>query len=262
MSSVLFCLQLSPIDANDALDLASLIADIQRAFPAKCNPSWFISYRQDTPLSRVFGVEGALVSAFNRQVWVARAKRFATGWPAGPNALWRSAMEDIADLALDGKTGAQGVLTFEPDCIPLAHDWIDRLEAEYSNRVRDIVGNFHQLDTVDLHINGNSMWPVDLAKRWPQVLDVPTEWAWDYFNREFFLPYAQDTPLIAQIYRRKVFKVEEWNSIRKHDLRPVLLHGIKDHSGRRIAREQLLYGVPVRRPTMRHNTSRAIRLVG
>src|ERR1700751_2744173 len=115
MSSLLFCLQLSPIDANEALDLARLISDLQLVFPAKCNPSWIVSYRQDTPLSRVHGVEGLLVSAFNKHVWVVRSRYFGTGWPAGPNAQWRSLMEDVAQMAAKGQTTAKGVLTFEAD---------------------------------------------------------------------------------------------------------------------------------------------------
>lgn len=245
MSSVLFCLQMCPLDCNDAVELANLIADIQKAFPAQCRPSWLVSYRADTPLTRVHKVEGALISVFSKAVWSARAKHFANGWPGGSNALWRSTMEDIAGLAASGKIKAQGVLTFEPDCIPLTRDWVDRLEAEYRNRVRDIVGHVHQVETLDVHVNGNAMWPIDLATRWPQVLEVPPVHAWDYFHREFFVPRAQDTALIAQIYRRKALTFAEWKSIEKHGLRPVLLHGIKDSSGRRLAREQLLYGVPV-----------------
>lgn len=236
---------MSPVDCNEALDLARLIADIQKAFPAKCRPSWLVSYRADTPLSRVHMVESVLVGAFAKAVWKTRAKHFGNGWPAGSNALWRSTMEDVAHMAASAQTKAKGVLTFEPDCIPLARDWIDRLEAEYSGRVREIVGHMHQADTLDAHINGNAMWPVDLATKWPQVLEVPPIHAWDYFWREFFLPRAQDTPLITQWYRRRALTFAEWTDIRKHDLRPVLLHGIKDDSGRRLAREQLLYGVPI-----------------
>lgn len=245
MSAILLALQMSPIDCNEAVELAQLIADLQKAFPAKCRPSWLVSYRADTPLTRVDRVKTALVGAFAKAVWVARANHFANGWPAGSNALWRSTMEEVARMAASGQTQAKGVLTFEPDCTLLARDWIDRLEAEYRNRVREIVGHMHQSDTIDAHINGNAMWPVDLATRWPQTLEVPPIHAWDYFWREFFVPHAQDTPLIAQIYRRKIFSFAEWTSIRKHGMRPVLLHGIKDESGRRLAREQLLHGVPI-----------------
>lgn len=246
MSALLFALQLCPLDCNEALDLARLIADIQKAFPAKCRPSWLVSYRADTPLTRVHTIERTLVGAFPKAVWTARAKHFGNGWPAGSNALWRSTMEDVAAIAASGRTKAEGVLTFEPDCVPLARDWIDRLEAEYRNRARPIVGHLHQFDTIAIHVNGNAMWPVDLATRWPQTLEVPPMHAWDYFHREFFVPNAQDTPLICQIYRRKLLSPPEWNSISKHGLRPVLLHGIKDASGRRLAREQLLQVVPMR----------------
>jgi hypothetical protein len=245
MSALLFCLQMCPLDCNDAVELATLIADIQKAFPAQCRPSWLVSYRADTPLTRVHKVESALVSAFAKAVWVTRAKHFANGWPAGSNALWKSTIEDAGHMASSGQTKAEGILTFEADCIPMARDWIDRLDAEYRGRLRDIVGHIHQVETLDVHVNGNAMWPIDLATRWPHVLQVPPIHAWDYFNREFFMPHAQDTALIAQIYRRKVLTFAEWSSIRKHDLRPVLLHGIKDSSGRRLAREQLLHGVPL-----------------
>jgi hypothetical protein len=237
------------MDCNEAVELALLIADIQKAFPAKCRPAWLVSYRADTPLSRVHKVEGALVSAFAKAVWVARAKHFANGWPAGSNALWKSTMEDAAHMASSGQTKAEGILTFEPDCVPMSRDWIDRLEAEYRNRKRPIVGHMHQVETICMHVNGNAMWPIDLATRWPQTLSVPPADAWDYYNRDFFVSQAQDTPLIAQIYRRKVLSFAEWTTLRKHDLRPVLLHGIKDGSGRRLSREQLLAGVPVPRST-------------
>lgn len=258
MSSLLLCLQLSPIDCNEAVDLAHLIADIQRAFPAKCNPSWIVSYRQDTPIARVYAIEGQLANAFNKNIWVVRGRHFATGWPAGCNAQWRSVMEDIAQMAAKGQTSAKGVLTFEADCTPLTRDWIDRLEAEYSGRKRDIVGNFDQLATVNLHVNGNSMWPVDLATRWPNVLEVPIGWAWDYFHRDFFVPLAQDTALIAQIYRRKAYTASEWTNLRKHGLRPVLLHGIKDGSARRLSRQALLMGVPIRRTPIRPRRSTSL----
>lgn len=244
MSALLFCLQVCPLDCNEAVDLARLISDIQCAYPAKCFPSWLISYRQDTPLSRVHQVQAFLVREF-KNVWMARAKYFATGWPTGSNALWKSAMEDVAALAAHGKIRAEGVLTFEPDCTPTTADWIDRLEAEYRNRQRPIVGNIHQQETLCSHVNGNAMWPVDLATRWPQVLEVPPVHAWDYFHREFFLTQAQDTPLITQYYRRKSLTQAEWLGLRKHDLRPVLLHGVKDATARRLARQHILSGVPI-----------------
>jgi hypothetical protein len=247
MSSLIFCIQLCPIDADHAVDLARLIAEIATENPPKDPPPWVISYRRDTPLSRVHSIKRELSKSFPN-IWVSASRHHGSGWPAGPNSLWRSTMEYLAELAQVARLQVQGALTFEPDCIPLTTDWIERLQAAYTDRAKPILGNFcggEGVGSPELHVNGNSIWPVQLARLWPDTLLVPPEIAWDYWNRDFFVKNGDDTPLIIQYYNRSNLTEAEWDGVKKWDVRPAFLHGVKDRSGREWARKKLLKAKPI-----------------
>jgi hypothetical protein len=245
MANLLFCLQLSPVDAPLAVELAKLIADIEDGSPCKSKPPWLVSFRKDTPLTRVAEIESQLCNYFDN-VWVSQAREHAIGWPAGPNALWRSAIADIYQIHKDGVIDpATGVLLFEPDCVPGREDWIDALDAAYGSRTKPIMGNIHD----GTHINGNAIYPLTAAKDWPNLMSTPRTDAWDWFHRTFIMKHGEDTPLITQLYKRKQVNRAEWNQIQKGGLRPALIHGIKDRSGQELAREDLCRGRRVRKST-------------
>src|SRR5260221_6916564 len=243
MANLLLCLQMSPIDALAAVDLAELIADIEDGQPCQCKPAWLVSYRKDTTVTRVHGVESQLCNYFG-DVWVAQAREHGNGWPAGPNALWRSTMSDVYRLFEQGKIQAPGVLTFEADCVPMRVDWIDRLDEAYGKRVKPVLGNVH-----GDHINGNAIFPVTLAKDWPEMMQSPREIAWDYFHKDFLMENGEDTPFITQLYKRKQLTKPEWVGTKKSGERPALLHGIKDGTARAFAREELVHGRRIRKGT-------------
>jgi hypothetical protein len=246
MSHLLFALQLSPIDANAAVELIDVVTGIEAAHPSTCRPSWLISYRKDTPLIRVHAIEQKLCQHYD-SVWLAMAKEYASGWPGGSNALWRSTMRDVAELAKLGELDCAGVLTFEPDCCPLRLDWIDVLDQAYGSRLQPIVGNLHDRGIEEAqHINGNAMWPVTAVSDWPNILQTPAGIAWDFYHRKFFLNYSEDTPFLTQIYRRKNLTKEVFEGIVKGGERPALLHGIKDGSAIEMARRAFVHGTRAR----------------
>lgn len=246
MSNLLFCLQLSPIDASAAVQLVELITDMEAAHPATCRPNWLVSYRRDTPLIRVHTIERKLCDYYDN-VWLALAKEFASGWPAGSNALWRSTMADVTQLARTREIDCAGVLTFEPDCAPLRTDWIDTLDRAYGERTKPIVGNLHDAGNAEIqHFNGNAMFPVTASIDWPWILKTPPTDAWDYYHRKFFVENGQDTPFITQIYRQKNLTKDVFDSIEKAGQRPALLHGIKDASGYDLARQAFVKGSRIR----------------
>lgn len=228
--SILFCLQVCPIDCAAGLELAELIAKI----PSDRGFEWLLSYRLDTPLDRVMRTQIALSKKFPN-VRSYRAPRFAQGWPAGPNALWLSTMEYAAELRRAGLTTCDGILTFEPDCVPARRDWMEILESAYTNRAAPIVGNLHRSDIPD-HINGNSIWPIDLIDVFPELLRTPMTSAWDFHNRALFLPMAEDCPYLTQFYQRRNLTRGEFVALEKHGCRPALLHGVKDSTARQIAK--------------------------
>lgn len=246
MSNLLFALQVSPIDANAAVELIDVITGIEAAHPATCRPSWLISYRRDTPLIRVHTIEQKLCQHYD-SVWLAMAKDFASGWPGGSNALWRSTIRDVDGLARMGELDCAGVLTFEPDCCPLRIDWIDVLDQAYGNRMQPIVGNLHDKGNEETqHFNGNMMLPTTAASDWPQILATPPAHAWDYFHRKFFLENGEDTPFITQIYRRKQLPKDVFDKLEKGGERPALLHGIKDNSAIELSRRAFVHGTRAR----------------
>lgn len=246
MANILMCLQLSPVDADQAVELVRLIVALDKLKPANARPEWMVSYRRDTPRGRVTTISNELCERF-MTVYTTEASHYANGWPAGSNALWRSTMEDVASIYQADELEAKGVLTFEPDCCPLSLDWIDRLAEAYGMRLQPILGNQHGAGLEATHINGNAIWPVQLAIEWPQMLSTPPETAWDWYHRDFVLQHAEDTPLITQLYRRKNLSPTEWKNIEKSGIRPVLLHGIKDSSARAHARTHLLQASPATR---------------
>ena len=149
-------------------------------------------------------------------------------------------MEDALGLhAASLAGGAEGVLTFEPDCVPMVENWIEVLANEYRSRQKPIVGNVHFIGT-DPHINGNAIWPIALARDWPKLIETPPEVAWDYYHREFIMQQAQDTNLITQYYQRRLLTEEEWQQVQKNGVRPALFHGVKDGTARQLARRYLL----------------------
>jgi hypothetical protein len=234
-SSVLFCLQVCPIDCEAAVELAQLIADIA---PQKSKFEWLLSHRLDTPLLQVALMAQHLRRKFAK-VTVARAPVYASGWPAGANALWFSTMRYAAAMRESDDTKAEGILTMEPDCVPARRDWMEVLEGAYLNRRAPIVGNLHRSEIPD-HINGNSIWPIRLLRDFPELANCPPTEAWDFHHRDKFLPMAEDTPFLTQYYQRLHLTPGEWTNMRKAGYRPALLHGVKDQSARYLARMTLV----------------------
>lgn len=231
---ILFALQISPLDIAAAGHLASLISEIERK-PSACQ--WLICYRQDTPVDRIWAIKRLLDKKF-ATVYLYRAGRHATGWPAGANALWLATMEYAAELYQAGAILAEGVLTFEPDNIPCRGDWMAVLEAAYSNRQKPVLGNVHYSE-IPTHINGNAIFPILLLEDYPQMRETPVSAAWDFHHRELLLSIGEDTPYLTQLYQKKQLSWAEWRGLSKAGQRPALLHGVKDDSGRALARMEL-----------------------
>ena len=235
--SILFALQVCPVDVPAGMELAQLIADIETQVNHR--REWLICYREDTPINRVEKMRVSLSKKFDR-VRTARARHFAQGWPAGANALWTSTMLEAAELRQAGTIQCDGVLTFEADCVPMCVDWMTRLETAYRRRRAPIVGNLHRSSEVDAHINGNSIFPINLLALHPVLLKTPIQGAWDFYHRKLLLSLSEDTPHLTQRYSRINLTLLEWRSLKKHGFRPALLHGVKDQSARTLARMDLV----------------------
>jgi hypothetical protein len=175
------------------------------------------------------------------------ARNHDEGWPGGSNMLAFSAMMEMEILRRGEIAQNDGYLLFEPDCVPLTNDWLERLSDAWE-RARSLgkeaTGHWHQQgDETTLHMNGNAIFATDFYGRHPDIGVGPALQGWDYWFREKIIPLSCDTDLIYQHYARPTITREELYSITKNGHHPVFLHGIKDGSARKAVKEALFAGV-------------------
>lgn len=236
------CLQCCPHDDVAAMELALLICDIQRAHPA-ADGEFFLIYRKDTnpQVSKYFN--GIAKPVFARAE-ARPARNHDVGWPGGSNMLAASAMIEMSLMAREGATKKDGFLLFEPDCIPMTLDWLERLAREWETvkaKGKQAFGHWHQQGGPEtLHMNGNAVFRTNFFDQHPTWIVGPATQGWDYWFKDHFIPISCDSDLIFQHYNRYGLTPEEFNAIEKNGVRPALFHGIKTDHGRRVARSVLL----------------------
>jgi hypothetical protein len=224
------------------MELALLICDIQRAHPV-AEAEFFLIYRKDTNI-QVPKYFSAIAKPVFARAEARPARNHDVGWPGGSNMLAASAFIEMSILAREQLCRNEAFLLFEPDCIPLTINWLDRLSTEWETvklRGKEAFGHWHQQgDPTTLHMNGNAVWRVDFYDHHPTLIVGPATLGWDYWFKDHFIPMSCDSPLIFQHYNRHGLTLEEFQSIEKNGVRPALFHGVKTDDGRRVARAALL----------------------
>lgn len=235
------CLQCCPYDQAAALELTELICDLE---PAERATEFFLIYRKDCELYIAKRFERMAREKFVRAA--ARvARNHDVGYPGGSNMLAASAFIEMSILCREKLCKNEAFLLFEPDCIPMSVDWIDRLSQEWE-RAREIpgkeaFGHWHnQHSPPHLHLNGNAVFRTDFFDRHPNLMIGPATMGWDFFFKEQLIGLSVDSNLIFQHWQRYGLTPEEFLEIRKNGERPVFFHGVKTPDGRENARKLLL----------------------
>ena len=227
-AGLVFALQVSPHEIEQAREMARLIVDIEKE--PRGDVEFCLAIRDDVDANAAAEIEAILKQRF--PAFTLRSKRYGRGWPDGCNDLWQSTMMQLGQWARGGKTKCEAVVTFEPDCIPLRLDWINRLKQEWV-RVRDLgkmaFGTVHDAGgTAGLHINGNMVLDIHAIKRFPQLQS--SHGCWDCFHAKLFLENGVDSPTIIQRYgERRDLTPEDFAGFRSKggDEVPAFIHGIK-----------------------------------
>jgi hypothetical protein len=156
--------------------------------------------------------------------------RYSPGdkYPKGPNDTALALMRENWD-------GVKAVLLLEPDCVPVAPDWLERLSAEWdraSAAGKLIMGSWHPINinhpTMG-HLNGNLIFDARLAQK-ITIPDVPDQHPWDTFLAATFQPYWCRTGLIKNLNRHKTATQRQLSEPECGKVPPVLIHGVKDES--------------------------------
>lgn len=234
------CLQCYPGDMNTALELTQLICDLEKE--RREGTEFFLIYRRDCPYQIKNHFEAIAGQKFDR-VAARQARNFATGWAEGCNLLAGDSFMEMTLLRREGICQNEAFLLFEPDCIPLCADWLDRLSAEWE-RVKalgkEAFGHWHDLPNDGLHMNGNAVFRCDYYEFHPDMIIGSGLQGWDYFYRHKILAISIDSNLIYQHWNRYGITEDELSCIGKNGERPVFFHGLKTPDGRFYVRKMLL----------------------
>jgi len=235
------CLQCCPLDLGAAFELVQLICELEKE--KRPETEFWLIYRKDVPLWVPREFEKLAKHKFGRaQAFMAR--NYDVGWPSGSNMLAMSSMMEMSILCRQGTCRNPAFLLFEPDCVPLAFDWIDQLSAEWDltkAEGREAFGHWNMPGSIpdNLHMNGNACFKADFFDLHPQWHVGSGNQGWDFFYRQNYISISRDSYAIQQYYNAPTISQESLESVEKHGRRPALLHGIKDGSARRGVRTML-----------------------
>ena len=247
---LLIVLQIYPGDQLQGLGLTKLIADIEPE--VRIDVEFMVAYKRDCSTKIVEEIISEASRSF-KVVRSIRCKRFGSSWPVGPNDLWQDTMTSISVMSKNERLNVSGVLTFEPDCIPLRPDWLDCLIREWKNRRpgNECVGHLHGdgKEQGMRHINGNGMFDPYITRNHQELSGSDGIAGWDCYHAHTLLKVGQDTNFIFQIYKAEGLDIDDVRAIRKGNVIPALFHGIKGDSGIKIVREMIENGDFTNRPS-------------
>jgi hypothetical protein len=241
---IALCLQCSPHDTDAAMDLAKLICELTKE--KRNDGEFFLVYRKDCDIRLAKFFEHLAGMRFGRAK-ACQARNHDVGWPGGSNMLAVSAMMEMSILHHQGFCTSPAFLLFEPDCIPLTFDWLDRLSAEWdltASQGKEAYGHWNMPGSIpeNLHMNGNCVLRSDFFDRHGPLVGSAMQ-GWDFFYREKLIAVSRDSNLIEQYYQCPTITLEQLTQVSKNEVRPAILHGVKDSSGRQNIRK-LLFQVP------------------
>lgn len=241
---IALCLQCCPLDLPAAMDLTKLICELAKEKYEQ--GEFFLVYRKDCDRRLPSFFEHLAGMRFGT-ARASIARNHDTGWPGGSNMLAASAMMEMAILRQQGICKSPAYLLFEPDCVPLSFDWLDRLSAEWDLAAaegKEAFGHWNMPGSIpeNLHMNGNAVFCADFFDRHPGWTIGSSAQGWDFFYRDKYISISRDSALIQQYYHAPSISLEQLKSVEKQGQRPALLHGVKDDSARRGIR-QLVFGI-------------------
>lgn len=235
-SVLMLALQFWPGDAPAALELAELICMLESRL--RDDVEIAVCPRDDCHPIMVENIRLAFLESFSQVHVLTTMRRGSRGWPMGPNDLWQSTMIQLGEMKRYGQTKAEAVLTFEPDCVPGSVDWIDRLAREWrvvADQNKLAFGHMHAgggPEGPKMHINGNMVIDITAIRKFPELQTSKVEW--DISHGKLFVAHGVHSDLILNTYRNhNVYTTDQFMEIKQNGVRPAMIHGIKNDSGRK-----------------------------
>ena len=117
------------------------------------------------------------------------------GWPAAPNYMFRTALEEIEMKFMDD------MFWLEADAVPLTLDWFDCIKEAWQEArasAKSFLGAMvpHYVD----HMSGVGVYGQEWRRLAPKLVKAPNEQAWDTWAADQVMPHLQVTDLIQHIF--------------------------------------------------------------
>jgi hypothetical protein len=239
MAKIICAIQFWEGDITEALKLTQLIADIEPRFNDFAEILLFSRHDMGEPKENRIIQEMDRMLSLKFKTFTRRCSRRGTGHPEGANDMWHDLIQQVFIMHRDKETAAECFLSFEADCVPVTADWILRLYNEWKANGRLITGALCNAGTPDEHINGNLVANVELAARMPQLMGSPHNVPWDMYHRLAIVAESAPSKIIWNDYRRPTITAQEM-FCERNGVIPAMIHGVRDDSGRRLARKKLV----------------------
>lgn len=231
---ILVVLQYYEGDAGEAKELLKFIAKHSKGHDIN-DFDLLLAERRGMPKGKMDDIKADLGKVF-KNIYQFTGTRREVGWPAGCNALWHETIWWAQAHRMRGESLAdwQGMFTIESDCCPLTKPWLKRIQARYSCCLANgkaVLG--HLLPEHDHpHVNGNAVFPVDIAARYGALYGCDPVIGWDAAHASKWLKDTQDDICIRSLWQTKTISEQQVRElIKKHTH---MLHGVKDSSARDI----------------------------
>lgn len=239
---VSFCLAVSHVDVELAVLWLKWAAFLDRFRPGKRKREMKLVITMTHRAHAGHATEIAdAAEDFLSVKWCIRkiADEMESGYPGSSSHLFLRSLEEVASVH-----PGMAVMFCEPDTVPLAPDWMDRISADYAVRSAPFVG-LHIPSTDDavqtwgmpvLHVTGNAIYPPNAIELAPSIRECLSAnsgpwkekgWAWDLFCAHEIVPQSEQTNVIQQIWRS-----DPWTPANLSRLSPkaALFHQSKDGS--------------------------------
>lgn len=123
------------------------------------------------------------------------------GWPAAPNYMFRTALEEIELRFMDD------MFWIEADAVPLSPDWFDRIKEGWQEArasAKSFLGAMvpHYVD----HMSGVGVYGQEWRRLAPKLVQAPNEQAWDTWAADQVMPHLQKTDLIQHIFYNPIVR--------------------------------------------------------
>jgi len=119
-----------------------------------------------------------------------------SGWPRGANSLFWKAAEHCQRLN-------EPFLWLEPDCVPLARNWFERIQAEYQGSYLGHIYECNQPGLPRRLLSGVAVYPPSAFELISPFIGNQPHLAWDVSAAEAILPLANDSHLFHHLWGEK-----------------------------------------------------------